>query len=65
MDSKAPKISFQEYALKETRFRMLQKVDPERSKRLLADAQYAVQARYDVYKQLAQLQFGGDAGETN
>jgi hypothetical protein len=44
---------------------MLQKIDPERAKRLLADAQRAVDARYDVYKQLAQLQFGGDAGETN
>jgi pyruvate-ferredoxin/flavodoxin oxidoreductase len=65
MDSKSPKIPFQEFALKETRFRMLQKVDPERAKRLLADAQKAVQARYDVFEKLAQLQFGGDTGETN
>ena len=67
LDSKAPKIPFTDFALKETRFRMLQKVDPERSKRLLADAQRAVQARFDVIKQLADLHCGPEApsGETN
>jgi len=66
MDSKAPKISFQDFALKETRFRMLLKSDPERAKRLLADAQRSVQARFDVYQQLAGLDFGSDrTGETN
>jgi pyruvate-ferredoxin/flavodoxin oxidoreductase len=67
LDSKAPKIPFTDYALKETRFRMLQKVDPERAKRLMADAQRAVKARYDVIKQLADLHFGPEApsGDTN
>ncbi len=67
LDSKAPKMAFSDYALKETRFRMLLKTDPERAKRLLADAQRSVQARFDVYQQLAGLQFGsGDAaGDTN
>jgi pyruvate-ferredoxin/flavodoxin oxidoreductase len=66
MDSKAPKISFQDYALKETRFRMLLKSDPERAKRLLADAQRSVRARFDVYQQLAGLDFSNDrAGESN
>ncbi len=67
LDSKPPKIPFTDFALKETRFRMLQKVDPERAKRLMADAQRAVQARYDVIKQLADLHCGPEApsGETN
>jgi pyruvate-ferredoxin/flavodoxin oxidoreductase len=67
MDSKTPKISFSDYALKETRFRMLLKSDPERAKQLLADAQRSVQARFDIYQQLAGLQFGGSdaAGDTN
>ncbi len=47
LDSKAPKISFEEYALSETRFRMLAKTNPERSKRLLQEAQRVVQAKYD------------------
>jgi pyruvate-ferredoxin/flavodoxin oxidoreductase len=66
LDSRAPKIPFDQYALSETRFRMLTKIDPERSKRLLAEAQRVVQARYDMYQQLANLHYGADAdGETN
>jgi pyruvate-ferredoxin/flavodoxin oxidoreductase len=61
LDSRAPKISFEEYALTETRFRMLMKVNPERSKRLLEEAQRAVQAKYDMYQQLANLHYGSDA----
>ena len=66
MDSKAPKIPFSQFALKETRFRMLQKVDPDRAQELLAQAQQAANGRFDYYKQLASLQFGSDdSGETN
>ncbi len=66
LDSRAPKISFEEYALSETRFRMLMKVNPERSKRLLEEAQRVVQAKYDMYKQLANLHYGSNAdSETN
>jgi pyruvate-ferredoxin/flavodoxin oxidoreductase len=38
LDSRAPKISFDEWALSETRFRMLMKTNPERSKRFGSDA---------------------------
>jgi pyruvate-ferredoxin/flavodoxin oxidoreductase len=66
LDSKSPKISFEEYALSETRFKMLAKINPERSKRLLAEAQRNVQARYEMYQQLANLHYGSDAdSETN
>ncbi len=66
LDSKAPKISFEEYALSETRFRMLAKINPERSKRLLQEAQRVVQAKYVMYEQLAKLHYGSDAdGESN
>jgi pyruvate-ferredoxin/flavodoxin oxidoreductase len=65
MDSKAPKMSFEQYAMSETRFRMLQKTDPERAKMLLAKAQRAVKARFDVYQQLAGLTFGANAGDAN
>jgi pyruvate-ferredoxin/flavodoxin oxidoreductase len=66
LDSRAPKISFDEYALTETRFRMLMKTNPERSKRLLEEAQRVVQAKYDMYLQLANLHYGSDAdGEAN
>jgi pyruvate-ferredoxin/flavodoxin oxidoreductase len=66
LDSKAPKISFDQYANSETRFRMLQKSDPERAKKLMVEAQRAVTARFDVYQQLASLSFGSeDSSETN
>ena len=66
LDSRAPKISFDEWALSETRFRMLAKINPERSKRLLEEAQRVVQAKYDMYQQLANLHYGSDAdAETN
>ncbi len=58
LDSKAPKIAFEQFANSETRFRMLQKSDPERAKKLMANAQRAVTARFDVYQQLASLSFG-------
>jgi pyruvate-ferredoxin/flavodoxin oxidoreductase len=66
LDSRAPKIPFEEFALSETRFRMLMKTNPERSKRLLEEAQRVVQAKYKMYQQLANLHYGSDAdSETN
>ena len=66
LDSKAPKTSFEQFAMTETRFRMLMKSDPERAKMLIANAQRAVTARFDVYKQLASLSFdSGSTGDAN
>jgi pyruvate-ferredoxin/flavodoxin oxidoreductase len=39
----------------ETRFRMVEKQDPERFRRLLARAEREVHRRYAVYQQLAGL----------
>ncbi len=55
LDSKAPAIPFEQYAMTENRFRMLTKSDPERAKALLAEAQRTVRARFDIYRQLADL----------
>jgi len=60
LDSKPPKISFDQYANTETRFRMLQKSDPVRAKQLMADAQRAVTARFNVYQQLASLSYSSE-----
>lgn len=60
LDSKPPKISFEQYANTETRFRMLAKTNPERARQLMAEAQRAVTARFDVYRQLASLSFGAE-----
>ena len=55
LDSPAPTASAQEYMRNETRFRMVEKLDPERFKELLATAERHARQRYAVYQQLAAL----------
>jgi len=57
LDSKAPSIPFKEYALNETRYRMLLKSNPERAKMLLEEAQRNVEAKYNKYRQLAEMSY--------
>ncbi len=63
LDSRQPRIPYEEYARTETRFRMLMKADPERAKMLLERAQRSVQARWEVYRHLAKLGFGANGAE--
>jgi pyruvate-ferredoxin/flavodoxin oxidoreductase len=53
LDSGAPKASVKEYMRNETRFRMVEKQDPERFKRFLESARKSAAQRYAVYQQLA------------
>ena len=55
LDSGPPKASVKEYMRNETRFRMVEKIDPERFRRLLASAERAVAQRVAVYQQLSAL----------
>jgi pyruvate-ferredoxin/flavodoxin oxidoreductase len=55
LDSAPPKISPTEYMRNEARFRMVEKQDPERFKRLLALAEKSSAQRFAVYQQLAGL----------
>jgi pyruvate-ferredoxin/flavodoxin oxidoreductase len=59
LDSKKPKIRFEEYAYQETRFKMLTKINPEAAKRLLEEAQHDVDQRWNFYEQLAAMNYGG------
>ena len=52
LDSSAPKISFEEYAYQQTRFKMLTKSNPERAKRLLDLAQKDVDDKWRTYEAL-------------
>jgi pyruvate-ferredoxin/flavodoxin oxidoreductase len=63
LDSAAPKVAVQDYMRNETRFRMVEKQDPERFKRLIAAAQRNAAQRFAVYQQLAGItvpQLDGD-----
>lgn len=50
LDSAAPKISFEEYAYNETRYKMLVKSKPERAKELLKLAQKDVDTKWRKYE---------------
>jgi pyruvate-ferredoxin/flavodoxin oxidoreductase len=55
LDSPPPKVKAREYMRNETRFRMAEKLDPQRFRRLLAMAEERATQRYAIYKQLAGL----------
>jgi hypothetical protein len=55
LDSAPPKISPRQYMRNEARFQMVEKLDPERFKRLLALAEKSSAQRFAVYQQLAGL----------
>lgn len=54
LDSKDPKIKFEDYAYKETRYKMLTKSSPARAKELLELAQKQVDKTWQEYKNLAE-----------
>jgi len=55
LDSKPPTISVREYMQAETRFRMVERIDPERFKELAKLAQQEASQRIAYYQQLSQL----------
>ncbi len=55
LDSKTPTMKFSEHALKENRFRMLMKANPETAKRLMEEADKVVQARFERLEKMASL----------
>ncbi len=56
LDSKAPTMKFSEHALKENRFRILTKSNPENARDLLARADKLVAAKFDLLQKLAALE---------
>jgi len=56
LDSKAPKVALKDYVYNETRYRMLAESDPEAAERLLAQAQQAVQERWQKYERIASME---------
>ncbi len=58
LDSKAPSISYEDFAYRETRFKMLTKSKPERAKMLLDLAQKESHARWSLYEKWASMEYG-------
>ncbi|MDQ7006865.1 MAG: pyruvate:ferredoxin (flavodoxin) oxidoreductase [Acidobacteriota bacterium] len=57
LDSRKPTMPIAEYMGAESRFKMLQKIDPERSRRLTMSAQKEVEQRWARYEYLAGREF--------
>jgi pyruvate-ferredoxin/flavodoxin oxidoreductase len=55
LDSAAPKIELTKYTLNETRYRMVQRANPERFADLMGQAQKHVSASFAYYEQLSKL----------
>jgi len=55
LDSSAPKVPVKDYMRNEARFRMSEKLDPERYKKLLRWAQRSTEERFAVYEQLSRV----------
>jgi pyruvate-ferredoxin/flavodoxin oxidoreductase len=53
LDSRAPKISFKDYAYRETRYNVLTRLDPQAAERLAREAQVDIDRRWRLYEQLA------------
>jgi pyruvate-ferredoxin/flavodoxin oxidoreductase len=61
MDSRPPKVPLSEFMRNETRFRMVEKMDPKRFRLLTEMAQRDVKQRFAVYQQLAELRIPSGA----
>jgi len=60
LDSKDPTISFEEYAMKQNRFRVLKKINPEAAETLMVQGNQEVADRFEMYKRLAAYQPDGE-----
>jgi len=65
IDSKDPSISVQEYAYNETRYRMLLQSDEARAEKLMSEARGDVKKRWELYKQMAQIEYGANKKDEN
>ncbi|BCR04463.1 pyruvate-flavodoxin oxidoreductase [Desulfuromonas versatilis] len=62
-DSKEPTMTFEEYALKQNRYRVLKKIDAGMSDQLLKAGNKITASRFQLYKQLAEIQASFSAVE--
>ncbi|MBW7887696.1 MAG: pyruvate:ferredoxin (flavodoxin) oxidoreductase [Bacteroidetes bacterium] len=58
LDSKAPKVRVEDFAYNEIRFKMLTKMDPDKAKELMKEAQNDINKRWRYYEQLSRMEYG-------
>jgi len=57
VDSKEPTVPVEDYAYNETRYRMLLQSNEERAEMLMAKAKRDAASRWNLYKQMAEMQY--------
>lgn len=57
LDSREPSIPIEEYMYGENRYRVLKAINPKRAKELAKLAQYDVNRRWNLYKQLSEMDY--------
>ncbi len=65
LDSKAAKLPLEEYIYNETRYKMVQKMNPEAAKQFLKEAQEDVYDTWRQYETLAKADYSDKASEDN
>ena len=60
IDSKEPTVAVDEYAYNETRYRMLLQSNEERAEMLMKKAKHDASSRWNLYKQMAEMHYGGE-----
>ena len=63
LDSRPPKITYADYAMTETRFKMLTKSHPDRAKHLMEIGDAEIKTRWHLYEQLAAMTCGNEEKE--
>ncbi|MDX9754305.1 MAG: pyruvate:ferredoxin (flavodoxin) oxidoreductase [bacterium] len=58
LDSRDPKLTYEDFAYQQNRFRMLLKSNPEQAKKLAVLGQREVSARWSLYRQMAEMDYG-------
>ena len=63
IDSRKPSIDWDQYALNENRFRVLLKTYPQRAEILMDHAEHDIEARWQLYQQMAQMVYSPQNGK--
>jgi len=63
IDSRDPSVPVQDYAYNETRYRMLLQADETRAQQLIEDARDDVTKRWNLYRQMAEIQYKTNGNE--
>lgn len=63
LDSSKPSVGLRDYVMNETRYRMVERANPDRFNMLMKAAEKEITTRFSVYEQIAAMDMGGGKKE--